>query len=44
MSCDACGTINRYGKRVRGGRRICIDCWRNKKEEEEKKNEKKKDQ
>ncbi|MFW9887588.1 MAG: hypothetical protein ACFFER_05360 [Candidatus Thorarchaeota archaeon] len=28
MTCDTCGTIERYGKRVPSGRMLCIDCWR----------------
>ncbi|MFX1330651.1 MAG: hypothetical protein ACFE9W_03780 [Promethearchaeota archaeon] len=28
MTCDKCGTIERYGKRVPSGRMLCIDCWR----------------
>jgi hypothetical protein len=26
--CEVCGTIERYGKRVPTGRRLCIDCWK----------------
>ena len=29
--CEVCGTIERYGKRVPTGRRLCIDCWKLKK-------------
>jgi hypothetical protein len=29
--CEVCGTIERYGKRVSTGRRLCIDCWKLKK-------------
>ncbi|MHA2301909.1 MAG: hypothetical protein ACXACD_13270 [Candidatus Thorarchaeota archaeon] len=28
MTCDTCGTIERYGKRVPSGRMLCIDCWK----------------
>jgi hypothetical protein len=28
MSCDNCSTYVRYGKRVKAGRRLCIDCWK----------------
>lgn len=28
MTCDTCGTITRYGKRVPSGRMMCIDCWK----------------
>lgn len=28
MTCDTCGTVIRYGKRVPSGRMLCIDCWK----------------
>ena len=28
MTCETCGTIERYGKRVDTGKRLCIDCWK----------------
>jgi hypothetical protein len=28
MTCDTCGTIERYGKRVPSGRMLCLDCWK----------------
>ena len=28
MTCENCGTIKRYGKRVSTGRKLCIDCWK----------------
>ncbi len=37
MSCESCGTIERYGKRIVDGKRLCIDCWKLK---EKKDNEK----
>ena len=30
MTCENCGTIKRYGKRVKTGRKLCIDCWKTK--------------
>jgi hypothetical protein len=36
MSCETCGTIERYGKRVYAGRRLCLDCWKDKKKEQKK--------
>jgi hypothetical protein len=39
MSCDTCGTIERYGRRVYVGRRLCLDCWKDKKENKKKKTE-----
>ena len=30
MSCEHCTSILRYGKRVESGRRVCIDCWKDK--------------
>ena len=28
MTCEICGTIVRYGKRVKTGRKLCLDCWK----------------
>jgi len=36
MSCDTCGTIERFGRRVYVGRRLCLDCWKDKKENKKK--------
>ncbi|MGY5877294.1 MAG: hypothetical protein RTU30_16195 [Candidatus Thorarchaeota archaeon] len=28
MSCESCGTIERYGKKVKTGHILCVDCWK----------------
>jgi len=28
MTCETCGTFERYGKRVSTGKQLCIDCWK----------------
>jgi hypothetical protein len=33
--CEVCGTIERYGKRIPTGRRLCIDCWKLKKDQKD---------
>ncbi len=43
MSCETCGTILRYGKRVAAGKRVCIDCWKLKREMSEKGDEESED-
>jgi hypothetical protein len=37
MSCDTCGTIYRYGKRVKAGKKLCIDCWKTEDKKDRKK-------
>ncbi|MFQ5832580.1 MAG: hypothetical protein ACE5H4_07750 [Candidatus Thorarchaeota archaeon] len=41
MSCETCGTIERYGRRVKTGRRLCIDCWKLSNQKKAKKSSKK---
>ncbi|MFW9919491.1 MAG: hypothetical protein ACFFED_07815 [Candidatus Thorarchaeota archaeon] len=37
MSCETCGTVLKYGKRIPSGKKLCIDCWKSEKKSEDKK-------